>query len=128
MSEFDPYAIMHREYIEANRKRLRIVSWQINPAAEHLFLAHPYSQTFNPMRSPNAREFRGIPFEFVDDGSDAPALAPRYDKRGHALLVHDYDGPIRHGNEMARWLDAGMKALEIVKAERREKEKEEPSR
>ncbi len=101
MTEFSPSDTIIEHLRDADQRRLRIVSWQINDVAWAIILRHEYCFMFD---GEAPREFMGIPFCRLEGDPALPSIEPTYETYGGKLLIHDYDGPILHGIDHNRFL------------------------
>jgi hypothetical protein len=110
--KFDPYKVMLEAYEEAQRERVRITHWRVNYEAVYAITAHPITMQTWSEKPVLEREFLGIPLQLDRDNYDeAPGLSPVFETYGrHGKLIHNYDGPIRHGNQQARFIQAAWDA------------------
>lgn len=104
---FDPYDAMLTAYTKANCDRLRITHWRVNRAAVYSIAAHPFTAQMYSPKPIIERDFMGIPLCLVaDDDSDVPAFEPVFETCGRrGDLIHDYEGPIRHGLDQQRFMN-----------------------
>lgn len=97
---FSPSDTILSHLREADRKRMRIVTWRINTAAWMVIMRDaPFM-----FQHDEPGEFLGIPFERFTDGLRTPSITPLYETRGGKIMIHDYDGPILHGRDQERFM------------------------
>jgi hypothetical protein len=114
---FDPFKQMRLAYREANRDRKRITHWRVNRAAVDAITAHPITAQDFSAKPILEREFLGIPLQLDrDDWGEELKLEPVFETYGRSTLIHDYEGPINHGNDKVRFLNAVLAAMQARKA------------
>ena len=104
---FDPVRAMLEAHRDATRARKRITHWRVNRAALDHIIACDILMRYYSSKPILEREFLGIPLQLDrEDCGDEPGLEPVFETYGRSTLIHDYEGPIFHGNDKARLLAA----------------------
>lgn len=102
MADIDLYSLMLAALVQAERQRLRITHWRLNPAALMEIARHPITAQDDCCKPIAEREFFGIPLQ-IERNFDPPTLTPVFERWGRNLLIHDEPGEILHGNSMVRY-------------------------
>lgn len=104
MTDFDPYSTMLGALREAETMRYRIVNWTLNREAFYILVADEFTLREYRTKPLLDAEFMGIPLNLdTEDFSKEPHMRPPYEMYGKRMLIHDYEGPILHGNDLARF-------------------------